>query len=143
MNLEELLRKGEIGKIKRSPELVEKTLRLAERDLKAAEDNFEADNYDWVLAIAYNAMLQAGRALMFHHGYKPRGEFKHVSVVRFAKAVSPKDMGRNMVAVLDRMRRKRHRVVYDMPEAVSRAEAEEALSLAEDFVSSMEAMIRG
>jgi uncharacterized protein (UPF0332 family) len=80
---------------------------------------------------------------MFHRGYKPRGEFKHVSVVKFAEAVSSKCITENRVAVLDRMRRKRHQAVYGLPEVVSRAEAEEALALAEEFVSSIKMAIKG
>jgi uncharacterized protein (UPF0332 family) len=143
MGLEELLRKGQIGRIRKDSRLVEKTLRLAERDLKTAKDNLKDKNYDWALAIAYNAMLQAGRALMFHCGYKPKGEFKHVSVVKFAKAISSKCITEDGVAVLDRMRRKRHQAVYDLPQVVSRAEAKEALALAEEFVSSIKTAIKG
>jgi len=39
---------------------------LAERDLNAAGHNLEDEEYDWALSIAYNAVLQAGRAVMFH-----------------------------------------------------------------------------
>jgi len=30
-------------------------------------------------------MLQAGRALMFSEGFRPKGQYKHVSVVEFVK----------------------------------------------------------
>ncbi|MDI6903496.1 MAG: hypothetical protein QMC77_07160, partial [Methanocellales archaeon] len=36
----------------------------------------------WALAIAYNAMLQAGRALIFSEGYRPIGRYEHVGVMR-------------------------------------------------------------
>ena len=68
MNLEELLAKGMIERIKINKLLIEKAISLADRDLKAAEDNSEDKNYDWCLSIAYNAMLQSGRALMFSKG---------------------------------------------------------------------------
>ncbi len=48
--------------------LVENSLSLAKRDLKTAKNVFEDKDYDWCLSIAYNAMLQAGRALMFSKG---------------------------------------------------------------------------
>lgn len=49
--------------------LVVKSLSLAERDLKTAKNVCEERDYDWCLSIAYNAMLQASRALMFLEGY--------------------------------------------------------------------------
>jgi len=34
------------------------------------------ENCDWAFSIAYNAMLQAVRALMFSKGYRPKGVFR-------------------------------------------------------------------
>lgn len=41
-----------------------------------------ASNRDWAYTIAYNAVLQAGRA-MFSKGYRPNGANQDVSVVKF------------------------------------------------------------
>jgi uncharacterized protein (UPF0332 family) len=40
---------------------------------------------DWAFSIAYNAIQQTIRALMFSKGYRPSGSNQHVSVVRFAE----------------------------------------------------------
>ena len=53
--------------------LVDNAVHLANRDLKTAEHVLNDGDYDWSLAISYNAMLQAGRALMFSEGVRPRG----------------------------------------------------------------------
>ena len=64
MNLSELLDKGDVKKIEALPPgQCRPLLDKAESDLKAAADNLES-HPDWALAIAYNAMLTAGIALM-------------------------------------------------------------------------------
>lgn len=47
-------------RIEANEDLVRNTLSLAERDIKTALNVFNDEDYDWSLAIAYNAMLQAG-----------------------------------------------------------------------------------
>ena len=72
-------------KIPVDKELTKNALNLAKRDLKTALDVYDKKDYDWAFSIAYNAMLQAGRALMFSQGFRPKGEYKHVSVIEFVK----------------------------------------------------------
>jgi hypothetical protein len=57
-------------------------LQLAKRDLNTAKRNLD-DAPDWAYSIAYNPILQAGRALMFFTGYRPRGSEQHSTVVEF------------------------------------------------------------
>ena len=47
---------------------------------------------DWAYTIAYNAVLQEGRALMFAHGYRPDGANQQISVVKFAELYLEKMM---------------------------------------------------
>lgn len=94
----------------------------------------ENKDYDWALAIAYNSMLQAGRALMFSKGYRPAGEYKHVGVVDFVHEVFGKEMSSRMIDVFNRARKKRHRVVYEETNIVSIDEARNAVNLAEEFI---------
>lgn len=63
--------------------LVGNAIHLASRDLKTAEHVLNGGDYDWSLAISYNAMLQAGRALMFSEGVRSRGESRHFAVIEF------------------------------------------------------------
>ncbi len=74
-------------KIEPNENLVNNAIQLANRDLKTAENIFNDGDYDWSFAISYNAMLQAGRALMFKEGFRPKGQYKHVSVVEFGKPI--------------------------------------------------------
>jgi len=141
MSLDDLLREGAVERVDANRKHAEDTLRLAQRDIKVAGDNLRDGNYDWVLAISYNAMLSAARALMTSQGYRPSGESKHVSVVRFIEET----LGgghENMVLTLDRLRKRRHKVVYDIPDTVSENEARQSLKTAEEFMKKIREKIQ-
>jgi uncharacterized protein (UPF0332 family) len=95
------------------------------------------ENHDGAFSIAYNAILQAVRALMFSQGYRPSGEFQHIVVVRFADRFLQKE---DAIA-FDRMRRKRHTTLYDTAGTVSEQEAQNAVERAERLVHELEKML--
>ncbi|MCK4327923.1 MAG: HEPN domain-containing protein [Candidatus Diapherotrites archaeon] len=132
MNLDKLLENGEISKTEPNKRDALVNLELAERDLKSAGDNLEKEDYDWSLAIAYNAMLQAARAFMFHKGYRPKGTYKHLSVVHFMFCF-PDLFDATLVRLFDKIRKRRHIAIYERPRTVSESEAEQALANAEEF----------
>ena len=70
--LDELEREGYIKKLPEDKKKVEDALNLAKRDVKVAKTIIR-ENEDWAFSIAYNAMLQAIRALMFSKGYRTYG----------------------------------------------------------------------
>ncbi len=115
---------------------VEDSLNLAKRDVNVARSVLE-ENCDWAFSIAYNAMLQAVRALMFSKGYRPTGSNQHISVVRFAELFLRKED----VIILDRMRRKRHTTIYDTAGTISEIEAENIVMRAEKLVQEIIKMI--
>ena len=80
--IEDLEAEGLIRPLAIDPTRVEGALVIAHRDLGVARDLL-ASSSDWAFTVAYNAVLQAGRALMFAKGYRPEGSNQHVSVVRF------------------------------------------------------------
>ncbi len=134
VDLEELLNNGMLEKFESAPELVEQSLQSAEKDLKAAKDVFGTNNFDWAYVIAYNAMLQAGRSFMFNSGYRPKGENKHVAVVNFASAEMPMK-AIPLVNLFNKMRERRHKLVYEVRDTVSESEADGAIKKAEEFIS--------
>jgi uncharacterized protein (UPF0332 family) len=91
-------------------------------------------DYDWAYTIAYNAVLQAGRALMFSKGYRPAGANQHISVVKFAERYLDKDD----IIIFDRMRRKRNCTVYDAAGSITESEANFAVGQAEILVRKIE-----
>lgn len=136
MNLDRLERDGYIKRLPVSKRKVEDSLLLAKRDIATAKSIAEQD-YDWAFSIAYNAILQTMRALMFSKGYRPSGGNQHISVMRFAEIF----LDEEIVIIFDRMRRKRHSTVYDTAGTISKQEAENAIKTAEKGVQDIEGMI--
>ncbi|UUX92591.1 HEPN domain-containing protein [Methanoplanus endosymbiosus] len=133
----ELLKKGIIKELKYDPRKVEDAIKLSERDLRTALSLLEIDP-DWAYNIAYNSMLQATRALMFHNGFRPSGSNQHVAVVKYAEIHIEKKWSLQ----LDRMRRKRHSLVYDQAGVISDTEVINALNRAESYFRVIENIIR-
>jgi len=137
MTLEELEKEGYIKRLPEDKKKVKDALNLANRDIKVAK-SILMENNDWAFSIAYNAMLQAIRALMFSKGYRPSGRNQHISVVRFAELF----LRKGDVIVLDRMRRKRHATIYNTAGTISIREAENAVERAEKLVHEIERMLK-
>lgn len=135
MSLEGLLRIRVIERIPIDGDLVRRAFELATRDIKTAKDNFNDSNFDWAYAIAYNAMLQAGRGLMFSKGFRPAGAYGHVAVIKFLHEFFSKKFPEKAMFLLHKYRKKRHRIVYEQTELISSGEAESAVKVAEDFVN--------
>jgi uncharacterized protein (UPF0332 family) len=74
--VDDLLRAGRIRQESVSRAEIGQVLKLADRDLKLARKILR-DDTDWAFAVAYNAVLQAGRAFMFARGYRPASAEGH------------------------------------------------------------------
>jgi uncharacterized protein (UPF0332 family) len=138
MAYESLLKRGLIKPFDAAPSQISDRIALARRDIDTASG---LSNSDWAYNIAYNAMLQAARALMFAEGYRPAGgEGQHKAVVQFAELA----LGRAFeeeTRFFDKMRVKRNRAVYDTPGIVSEVEARQAIEFAAKFISVIEETI--
>lgn len=127
--IDDLERQGLIRKLPFDQKKVDGALAHARRDLVTAGTILATDQ-DWAYTIAYNAVLQAGRALMFSKGYRPEGANQHVAVVKFAEQF----LDQADTIIFDRMRRKRNSSVYDTAGTITDSEAENALKQAEALV---------
>jgi len=138
MTYESLLKKDLIKSFNAAPSQISDRIGLARRDIDTART---LSNSDWAYNIAYNAMLQAARALMLAEGYRPgRGEGQHKIVVQFAELA----MGRTFeeeVRFFEKMRVKRTQAVYDTPGIISEAEARQAIEYAAKFIRVIEETI--
>jgi uncharacterized protein (UPF0332 family) len=137
---DQLIRHGLIHRYEGGPDQARRQLALARRDL-AASRRLMAEDRDWAFAIAYNAVLQAGRALMLHEGYRATsGEGGHVAVIRFCEEYFGRRY-REETELFDRMRVTRNRVVYDVSGSISHHEAQEAALFADSFVHRVAAVV--
>lgn len=141
MSLEELLRSRIIRRIRPDNRLAFNSLMRARRDIDTARTLIENEKFDWSLAVSYNSVLTAGRALMFSQGYRPSSTGGHVAVVKFLNASLEADATDRMIMVLNGMRKKRHRIVYEEMDIVTEKESLQALKWAEEFVNRIDEMI--
>jgi uncharacterized protein (UPF0332 family) len=141
MPYDELLRQRRLRPYQPRPREITRLLQVAARDLATAEKVLP-DDRDWAFSIAYNAILQAARALMLYKGYRARGPDQHRTAVRFCELTFDASR-RHQLALFDQMRRKRHRLVYEVAGLVSQQEAEQALTFARFFVEEIRLLISG
>jgi uncharacterized protein (UPF0332 family) len=140
MAYEELLKKGLIKPFDAEPSQVSGRILLAKRDIQTARA--PAIGFDWAYSIAYNAMLQSARALMFAEGYRPSGgEGQHRAVVRFVELALGQKF-EDETRFFDKMRTKRNRAVYDTAGIISESEARQAIEFADKFIRIIEAEIK-
>ena len=139
MAYELLIRTGRIKPYKARPSEIQQLLKVADRDLAAAARNL-AEDTDWAYSMAYNAVLQASRAVILNDGYRPRGGEQHATVVEYIHERLGPSFAKE-VSLFDQMRRKRHRVIYEVSGLVSKQEAEQAVEFAKDFVRKLKVEI--
>src|SRR3989338_249407 len=102
------------------------------KDLKTAEANIKID-LTWALAIAYHAMIRAGRALMYSKGYLPTTKRTHKTIVEFTKLILGHEYG-VLVSKFNRLRRKRHDFIYDSKNHITYSEANSSLDTAKKLI---------
>lgn len=135
MGYEKLLEENRIENVVKK----EFDLSLAERDLKSAIDNLDLGNFDWALSIAYNSILQSGRALMFFLGFRPKGRYQHKTVFEFLLETG---FNEELIYYFDSVRKTRHIAVYDEVDYVSENFASEAIEQAELFVQKIRTFVQ-
>lgn len=140
MNLSDLLKKDLVRRTEPDKTRAKELLATADRDIKVAVDNLEKENYDWALAIAYNSMLSAGRALMAFKGYIPVSEAHHLAVVQFCAAVLPVESS-SLANTFNRYRVRRHDVIYGEAGSVGKDEAENSVEKAKLFLKKIKEKI--
>src|SRR3989338_1320150 len=123
-------RRIEFFKIERDQ--VKKHAAAAFQDLKEAKTTFPVSDKAAYL-FAYTAMLKMGRALLFLKGFRTKGEGQHETVVEAAGSILGLEF-KSLTQQFDRMRRKRNKLIYDIVDLVSKADAEQAFKAAEQFL---------
>jgi uncharacterized protein (UPF0332 family) len=140
MSIEELIQQGSIHPFEATRGEIEKAMGIARRDLTLAEKLLE-ENFDWCFSIAYNAVLQACRAYMFHSGYRPASAEAHKATFEFMEIVIGEPFKKS-ISYFDRARKKRHRTLYDDVGLISEKEAKELLERAKQLLSYIESKLK-
>lgn len=113
---------------------IRRFLASAAKKLAAAKKALEIDE-EASYQLAYEAMLKASLGLMLSFGVRPRSlPGHHMTIIEFAGNHLGKEY-KNVIAMFDRMRRKRHQAIYDVAGFISKREAQDALEVAEKYLS--------
>lgn len=120
---------------------VENLLRRARRDLASAQRLSDSDA-EAAYTLLYDCLLHAGLAYMAMRGVRPDVRGKHKTVIQYtAEALGPNY--KSQMEFYDRMRRKRHLLIYEPgPYACTEKEMEEAEKIAKEFLTLISTKIK-
>ncbi|MCL4519187.1 MAG: HEPN domain-containing protein [Thaumarchaeota archaeon] len=108
---------------------------IAKSDIASAKKMLDIKEWNWAHNAAYNAMLQAGRALMFSKGYRPRSEEHHLAVISFMQAVYSAKLPPESLQAFDKARKRRNESLYDRSGSMSESQSRNLVEKADKFVS--------
>jgi uncharacterized protein (UPF0332 family) len=140
MSIDRLIEEGSIHPFNATQDEVDRAIEIARRDLALAE-GILGESLDWSYSIAYNAVLQACRAYMFRLGYRPASSEAHKATFEFMRFAVDEPL-RKSVSYFNRVRKKRHRTIYDEVGLITDKEAKELLKRAREFLSYVEIKLK-
>lgn len=133
MNYEELIKKEILKEEKISFDEISKLVEKAHQKIKSAYVLVKNNDAENGFQFAYEAMLLAGRGLVFSHNLRPRALGSHKIVVEFVKNVLGEEY-RSLVEKFNKARIKRNYLIYGIGLVISPTDAENAIKTAENFV---------
>ena len=130
MSYEKLLRERRIQPHKAFKEDLRDLFQIIERDLKDA--SIKELSLDRRFATAYNAALEASKAVLYCEGYRTRGTGHHATAFQFVRIVFGKNQ-EDLVDYFDECRKKRNITDYDRAGQISEKEVDEIMREARNF----------
>ncbi len=134
MTLRDCLAQRKLRRIRPDPLKARKSLEAASAKLKKAKELLADEHYDATLLYAYTSMFSSGRALLYKDGIQ---EKSHYCLARYLEEryVKREKLNPKIITFLDSFREERHAIMYGSEEVeIRREEAEEAISVAEEFL---------
>lgn len=139
MSYKRFLESGRIQEHATSLQEIKDLFALVERDIRDA--SIKELSADRRFATAYNAALQASKAIMYCEGYRPRGLAHHMTVFKFLEIALGRDY-KDVAQYFDFNRVKRHIIDYDKAGQVSEKEARELLEETKKFLKDLRKLIK-
>ncbi len=140
MIYEKFLKDNLIKKEKPDFKQIAYQLKRAQKDLTTAEANLSID-LTWAFAIAYHAMMRAGKALMYSKGYLPTAKRSHKTIVELTKLILG-DEYESIIGRFSRMRRQRHDFIYDSKNHITSHEAKVSIETARRLIDEIVILVR-
>ena len=130
--IESFIEKSLIKKDNIEPSQVLNVIKKSRRSIRSAKLIMEDDSEN-SYQLACEAMLLAGRALVFSFGFRPRAAGSHKIVVDFLKEVLGEET-KTLVYKFNKMRKKRHYLIYGTGLYISEVDSRNAILSAVQFL---------
>ncbi len=134
------IEKGLIKKDNIEPSQVLNIIKKSRRSIRSAKLIMEDDSEN-SYQLSYEAMLLAGRALVFSFGFRPRAAGSHRIIVDFSKEILGKET-KTLVYKFNKMRKKRHYLIYGTGLYISEIDSRNAIVSAVQFLRHVIRFIR-
>lgn len=141
-SLSDLLKKNLVEKFESDSVQIKNELEIAKNDLGSAKKMLAIQEWGWAHNAAYNAMLQAGRALMFAKGYRPKSQEHHLAVISFIEAVYSSKFSEDLLRTFSKARLRRNESLYDRAGSISQTQAQSLVQKADLLVEKTLAIIQ-
>jgi len=115
---------------------------IASGDVASAKKMLKIEEWGWAHNAAYNAMLQAGRALMFSKGYRPKSQEHHVAVVSFIGVVYSSKVPQDVIQAFRKARLRRNESLCDRAGTISESQGRKMVEKADVFVAKAKEILR-
>lgn len=119
---------------------IEKQMVRAKKDIETANHVIDYDP-EWGTTIAYQAMLRAGRALIFSNGYLPSDGQQHKTVVEITNILLGKEYAL-LVEKFERMRRNRNTFFYESDPFGTLTDAKLSIEAASQLILAIQKLIQ-
>jgi uncharacterized protein (UPF0332 family) len=139
MNFNPYLQKGLLKKQPANFKQIHTQLTRAQKDLSTFLLVLDRDP-EWAATIAYQAMLRAGRALLFAHGYLPADGQQHKTVVEITGLILGQEYN-SVTMQFEKFRKKRNIFFYDSYDSANIGEARNALETARKLITAIKDLI--
>lgn len=138
--LRRLLQDNKIEPYQGNPKEIASKIEISESNIRSAKKIVainDPDVDDTAYKEAYNAMLEAATALMYHSGYRPARNkgHQHLSVQQFTESEFAGDFAPDTIAMFGNARQTRNMLQYDVSGAISHEDVEDLIGKAEEFVN--------
>lgn len=114
---------------------INRQIERANKDLKTFDLVVKKDP-EWASTIAYQAMLRAGRALIFAHGFLPIDGQQHKTVVEVTGGILDKKF-ELLINQFNKLRKKRNIFFYDSIDKQNFTEAKNAIKTAKELIKAI------
>lgn len=145
MNLRRLLSDGSIERFQSNRNQINDKMEIAEKHLRAAQKIVQmndVDTDDSAYLSAYNAILEAGYALMFDKGYRPKDRSRHhLTVQRFIESEFSNHYAPEVISTFGSARQTRNTLNYDTTGILTHPQVEDLISKATIFVNTAKTLL--